>query len=314
MQNLVFTLNIVAPVFLIVAVGILLKQIKLIDQNFVSLSSKIVFTVSLPALIFVELSGLDLRNAFDIDSIGYVYVGTLLSFIIIWIITIPFIKDGKDRSVVIQGAFRGNYAIVGLALISNMFGNSGLGKASIILAFVLPLYNILAVVALTVPLRKERKLKIKDTIWEIIKNPLILAVFAALPFSYFNIPVTGVLEKTIRYLAELALPLALIGIGGSLNIKNIKEASALAFSSSIYKLIVVPLLFTYGAFLYGFRGSDLGILFILFSCPTAIASFIMAEAMGCNSKLAGNIVLITTLGSVISISIGLFILKSFKLL
>ena len=238
----------------------------------------------------------------------------MFSFFIVWVLSVPFIKDGKNLSVFVQGAYRSNFAIVGFAIISKLFGDSALGKAAIVLAFILPLYNILAVIILTVPLRKERKLNLRSTLIEIVLNPLIVAVIIGLPFSYFKLNIPSVLNLTAGFLSELALPLALIGIGGSLNLENIKKASGLAFTSSAIKIILVPTVLTLGASYFGFSGLDLGIMFVLFACPTAIVSFIMAEAMGANSKLAGNIVLISTIASVFTIAAGIVILKELALI
>jgi len=309
MENLLFIANIVVPVFIIVALGYFLRQKKLINDNFVSLSSKIVFSVSLPVLIFIEISKIDLDVILDFKLILFVYAGTIISFLLIWFLSAPFIKNGKDRAAFIQGSFRGNFAVVGLALILNIYGPEKLGKASLVLAFTVPLYNVLAVIALTVPVRKEKNLDLKKTIFEIIKNPLILGVLFALPFSYFKIPVNEMLLKSANYIAALALPLALLGIGGFLNFDDIKEGLKLTSISTVIKIILIPLAATYVAYELGFVADDLGIIFILFACPTAIASFIMAEAMGVNSKLAGNILLITTMFSVITIAVGLFILR-----
>jgi malonate transporter and related proteins len=313
-ENIIFTANTVAPVFIIVAIGYFSKKIKIINENFVDVTSKFVFSVSLPAFIFLKIVELDLSQALAIDQIIYIYTATIISFILVWIVSIPFIKDGKDRSSFIQGAFRGNFAIIGLAIISNLFGREALGEATIILAFLLPLYNVLAVIALTVPLRKEKKMDMKSTMIEIVFNPLILAVIFAIPFSYFNLKLPALAEITGTFLSDIALPLALIGIGGSLNLENIKKASTLAFTSSAIKLIAVPLFFTIIAYLLGYREKDLGVMFVLFACPTAIVSFIMAETMGANSKLAGNIILISTLGSVFTIAIGILLLKTFGLI
>lgn len=313
-ENIIFTANTVAPVFIIVAVGYFSKKIKIINENFVDVTSKFVFSVSLPAFIFLKIIELDLSKALAVDQIAYIYSATILSFILVWLISIPFIKDGRDKSSFIQGAFRGNFAIIGLAIISNLFGRDALGEATIILAFLLPLYNVLAVIALTVPLRKEKKMNMKSTLIEIMFNPLILAVIFAIPFSYFNLRLPPLVEITGTFLSDIALPLALIGIGGSLNLENIKKASTLAFISSAIKLIAVPLVFTSGAYLLGYRGKDLGLMFVLFGCPTAIVSFIMAESMGANSKLAGNIILISTLGSIFTIATGILILKTVGLI
>lgn len=313
-DNILFTANIVAPVFLIIAVGFFARKRRIINEVFVDVTSKFVFQISLPTFIFLRISVLDLSQVIEFNQIIYIYLGTTITFFLIWIGTIPFIKNPRDKSAFIQGAFRGNYAIVGLALISNLFGHEALGKATIILAFLLPLYNVLAVIVLTIPLRSKEKSIIKSGFIDILLNPLILAVIFALPFSYFEIKLPSMFVTTGVFLADLALPLALIGIGGSLNIENLKRASNLAFSASVIKIVAIPIILTFGAYLLGYKNIDLGIMFILFACPTAIASFVMADVMGANSKLAGNIIMITTLGSVFTISLGILILKSLGLI
>ena len=313
-DNIIFTGNVVAPVFLLIALGYFVKRINVINENFVEITSKFVYSVSLPALVFINITEIDLSEAIDFNQIIYIYAATLFNFFIVWALSIPFIKDGKNLSVFVQGAFRSNFAIVGFAIVSKLFGSYALGKASLVLAFVLPLYNILAVIILTVPLRKERKLNLKSTVYEIMLNPLIVAVIVGLLFSYFKIVIPSVVNSTVGFLSELALPLALVGIGGSLNLQNIKKAQGLAFTSSVIKVILVPLILTLGAYYFGFRGIDFGIMFVLFASPTAIVSFIMAEAMGANSKLAGNIVLISTVASVFTIAVGIVILKELALI
>lgn len=312
-ENIIFTANIVAPVFLIIAVGYFAKRMKIINEVFVEVTSKLVFQISLPVFIFLEISELDLSQALELKQIAYIYAATIIPYLLIWAGATPFIKNPKDKSAFVQGSFRGNYAIVGLALISNLFGGEALGKATLILAFLLPLYNVLAVIVLVVP-KHQGKINFKSIFLEILLNPLILAVVFALPLSYFKLKLPEMFISTGNYLADLALPLALVGIGGSLNMENLKRASTLAFTSSIIKIVILPIILTIGAYLLGYVMDDLGIMFIVFACPTAIASFVMADAMGANSKLAGNIIMLTTLGSVFTIAIGILLLKSFGLI
>ena len=313
LDNIFFTANIVAPVFLIIAVGFFARKGKIINEVFVDITSRFVFQISLPVFIFLKITKLDLSQVLEFDQIVYIYLGTTITYLLIWFGTMPFIKNPKDKSAFIQGAFRGNYAIIGLALISNLFGTDALGKATVLLAFLLPLYNVLAVIVLTVPMH-EGKVNTKKAFLDILLNPLILAVIFALPFSYFKIKLPDMFATTGVFLSDLALPLALIGIGGSLNIENLKRASNLAVTSSLIKIVIIPIVLTLGAYFLGYQKVDLGIMFIIFACPTAIASFVMADAMGANSKLAGNIIMLTTLGSVFTIAIGILILKSFGLI
>lgn len=310
MQNLVFSLNVVAPVFLIVLLGLVLKLTKQINENFINISSKIVFNVSMPGLIFLELSTADFRAAFEPKQIIFIYAGTLFFFIVSWILALFLSKNGRDKGAFIQGSVRSNFAIVGFAIIFNMFGDRGLTMGAIFLAFIMPVYNALAIIALTVPMNKEKKVGIKKTLLIILTNPLLLAAAFAVPFSLLKISIPYFVSKSVEYLATMTLPLALIGIGGSLNFESIKKDYRLAIIASGIKIIITPLLLIFVAIKLGYFGVNLGVMFVLFATPTAIASFIMAKAMDSNAELAGNIVLITTLGSIITMSLGIFIIKS----
>jgi malonate transporter len=310
MEQFLFTLTTIAPVFLICFLGIFLRKVRLINDDFVRISSQLVFTVALPALIFIELSETDFLQIFQGFQILYVLGATTIAFILIWCTAKFFISRGQDLGTFVQGSFRSNYAIVGFAIIVNLFGKHALSQASVILVFVMPLYNLLAIIVLTATRHQEKRLNIIKTGLHILGNPLIIATIVSMPFSTFRIPIPKVVSSTASYLSSLALPLALIGIGGSLNTKSIIKASRLAFVATVIKLILMPGVFTYIAICLGFRGEDLAVMFLLFASPTAVASFVMAKAMGANSKLAGNIVLMTTLGASVTITLGVFILKS----
>ena len=310
LDTLLFTSNIVAPIFFIVFLGYLLMRLRVIDQNFVTTASKLVFTITLPALVFMSISRMDFQAVFNPVLLGYFIIGTLITFTLLWQISKRFIHRPEDLGVFIQGAFRGNYGIVGLAVSFNMFGDSGLAQASLLLACVIPLYNILSVLALTLPMQRQGDgINISNPLLEIARNPLIIAVLLALPFSYFSwgLPLIG--NKIGNYFANLTLPLALLAIGGSLNLKSLRDTSGESGWATLIKLIIMPLILTAGAWLYGFRGQDIGILFVLFGCPTAAASFIMAKGMGGNAQLAANIVLTTTLGSLLTLSGGIYLLR-----
>lgn len=309
LQSLAFTANTVAPIFFIVFLGILLKRFGVIDGHFVSTSSRLVFTLTLPALVFMAISGTNFQAVFNPDQLIYFVAATLISFTALWLLAARWIHDGRDLGVFIQGAFRGNYGIIGLAVSYNLFADAGLAQASILLAMVIPLYNVLSIIALTVPLQKEGGLSIGNAALEIAKNPLILAVVFALPFSFMGWTLPEVVEKTGRYFANLTLPLALLAIGGSLSLKSLRDTSAMAFWATAAKLVILPLLLSLGAWAYGFEGQDLAMLFILFGCPTAAASFVMAKGVGANDQLAANIILTTTLGSVLSLSAGIYLLR-----
>jgi len=314
MPLLLFTLQIISPIFILILLGIFLRRTGLVNEIFVSQSSKFVFTISLPALIFLKIDTVTIGKAFDgkliLTSLILVFIFAMISWFISTIIT----KTPQDKGVFIQGSFRSNFAIIGLAVIASLVGENQLGKASLVLAFIMPLYNILAVVALTVPFKNERDYNLLQLLKQIITNPLILAAIAAVPFSVFHINIGNIFTTTIGYLAKIALPLALVSIGASLNIKRLKNASQLAFTAAGLKLILFPLIAVPIGLFLNFNSVEIVIIFVLFASPTAIVSFIMADAMGGNSKLASDIVAVSTLFSIITLSFGIFILKYFSLL
>ncbi|MFC2084739.1 AEC family transporter [Bacteroidota bacterium] len=314
MEDLIYIFNVVSPVFLLVLLGLSLRFIGLISESFVSITSKFVFNVSLPVLVFLKLYTVDLSRTFDIEFVLFIVLGTILLFSISWIMSFFVMKKPVDRGVFIQGSFRSNYVIVGLAIILGMLGDAALKKASLLIPFLLPIYNLLSVLVLNIYENRQYHTNLGKLIRDIIFNPLILGVIVALPFAIFKLEIYSSLKTTGEYLAGIALPLALIGIGGSMNLKIVKTITWKSVISSIIKIVFAPLLFTIIGIWIGFTGNDLGIIFIIFGCPTAIASFVMAVAMGGDGKLAGNIIVISTLGSLITITSGLFLLRIFNLI
>lgn len=309
LNTLAFTANIVAPIFFIVFMGVLLKRTQLIDDAFVATGSKLVFVVTLPTLVFMSIARMDFHATFNLNQLLYVGIGILVTTALLWVLAKRWIEAPEDLGVFVQGAFRSNYGIIGLAVSFNLFGQTGLAQASLLLALVIPLFNVLAILVLTVSSKREGGLSVKKVVIDIIKNPLIIAVFLALPFSYLGFTLPEVVERTGRYFANLTLPLALLTIGATLNLKSLKHSSSMAIWATSSKLLILPAILTLGASMMGFAGQDLVNMFVLFGCPTAAASFVMAKAMGGNAQLAANIILTTTLGSVFTLSGGIYLFK-----
>lgn len=309
MNDLIYILNVVSPVFLLVVLGMSLRYFKLIDDNFVKITSTFVFNISLPVLVFMKLYRVDLSATFDLTFVAFIFISTIILFLFNWLVSILIVSSRHDRGVFIQGASRSNFAIVGLAIILGMFGQPSLVKASLLIPFLIPLYNFSSILALTYYNNRNLKMGFGRLMKDVFLNPLILGVVAALPFAMWNINIPDAFKTTGNYLSDMALPLALIGIGGSLNIDAVKESSYISSVASIIKIVVAPLIITLISIWLGFTGTDVGIIFVVFGCPTAIVSFVMAVAMGGSAKIAGNIIVISTLGSVVTYTIGLYALR-----
>ncbi len=314
MGNLVFSINVVAPVFAIILLGVFLKQIKIIDDVFVAAASSLVYKTSLPVLIFIKISRTDFASIFNGKAVLVLYAGIAAAFLTAGTIALIFIRDRKRAGAFIQGSFWGNSVIVGLALVLNVFGDSGAAAAAIIVAFIIPVFNSLAVFVLTLFSDRGSTGLLRMICRKLSRNPLIIAVAAALPFSIFRIQLPVFLSTSLSYLGSMALPLALIGIGGSLRFSSLRANSILSIAASGIKIIMTPVVVVSLALWSGIRGELLGILFIISATPAAISSFIMASAMDSDSQLAANIIVITTLGSVFTMGAGIYILKSLGLL
>ena len=309
MRNVLFIFNIDLPIFLLIILGLFLKKLEIINDNFVKQLSNFVFKVSLPALIFLQLSSVEINTAFDSKLIVISLLLIFFVFGLSWFTSTIFTKNPEDKGAFIQGSYRSNFAIVGIAMLTGIVDSNHLGKAVMLLAFVMPIFNVLAVISLTVPLHQASNDRILTTLKEIAKNPLIISAYFAIPVSYFNVELPSSIIITLKYLSNIALPLALVGIGASINLKELLTASSHAFLASANKIIVFPIISVIIGTLLGLEDQDILILFILMGTPTAVASFVMAEAMKSNAKMTGNIITISTLGSIFTISVGVIFLK-----
>jgi len=301
------TLAITAPVFAMLFLGVLLRRLGWIDVAFINMASELVFKGTMPTMLFLSILHADLDAALQPALLGYFTLASVGGFLIAWGWSLRRCPRA-DRGVYVQGAFRGNNGIVGLALATSLYGDYGLSLGGVLAGVVILIYNTLSSVVLAFYSPHAR-----TDLWSLAKsilcNPLIIGVLAALPFAYWRITLPAWLLTSGDYFAQMTLPLALICIGGTISLAALRESGSLALSSSLMKMLWLPLLSTAGAWLCGFRGADLGVLFLYFASPTAAASFVMARAVGGNHQLAGGIVVITTLLAALTTNIGIFVLQ-----
>lgn len=301
------TFGITAPVFSMLFLGVLLRRVGSIDPPFINTASALVFNATMPVMLFLGIYHSDLHRAASPAVMLYFCLATLGGFLVAWGWAIWRVPH-EDRGVYVQGAFRGNNGIVGLALATSLYGEHGLALGSVLAALVILCYNTLATVVLAIysPVLKSDPLSIAR---QVLVNPLILGVLAALPFAWWGISLPAWLLTSGEYFARMTLPLALICIGGTLSLPILRSSGPLALSASLMKMVWLPALCTSVAWLCGFRGAELGVLFLYFASPTAAASFVMARAAQANAELAAAIVVVTTLAAALTTNLGLFILQ-----
>lgn len=308
LASLAFSLNVTGPIFLILMLGVYLKRIGILTDAFVEAGSRLVFNVTLPALLFISVSKTHISESANFELIGLGALLSISTFLILEIFAYFTVKPTEDRGVVVQGAFRSNMGIIGLAYCANAYGEAGVAAASLYLGLITILFNILSVITLSRSLHKKGQ-GIMPILKGIAKNPLIIGILLALPVSYMEWKLPEVVLKSGEYFAQMTLPLALLCTGASLSFKSMRQDMHNTVSASLGKLIFIPLVFTAGGIWAGFSGIELGVLVLMSFAPTAAASYVMVRSMGGNSVLAANIIALTTVGSVLSTSIGIAIVK-----
>ncbi|GAA0176711.1 AEC family transporter [Clostridium sediminicola] len=315
MNNIILCVNVVLPIFIVIAIGYILKQKKFIDDIFVSYSTKIVFKLAIPITLFKRIANYNFYEAVDqkfIYFLTYCFVGLFLTFILSIIIAKIVFKERDVIGAVIQGTFRSNFIIIGYPIIQNWFGDEGMATAALLTIVAVPLFNVLTIFILTIYDPDASKFSIKSVLINIIKNPLILGILVGLVFSLLNIKIPSFIQSSINIVSGLSTPLSLLGIGAFFTFTNFKKYLSPIFIATFFKIVMFPVIFTFIAHLLGFSGILLGTIFILFASPTSVSSFIMAKAMNSNSTVAANIIVFSTSISIFTLFTGIWILTSLQ--
>jgi len=307
MESLRIALEIVLPLFLLLAVGYCIKLTGIMNETSVRQTNNMIFKVFLPLLVFFNIYKTDLSSSFDMSLLLFAVVGVLLQFIISLCLVILLEHDNARRGVMLQGMFRSNFVLFGIPISTALFGDSAAGLASILIAVVIPLYNMLAVISL------ESFNGKKPSLWKILvgilTNPLIIASAVGILFVVFHIPLPTVLYKTVSDLSIIATPLAFVILGASFSFGETGRCVRDLCITLGAKLVAYPLLFIALAILMGFRDAHLAVLLTVFGSPIAVSSFTMAQQMGGDDKLAGQLVVFSSLLSVFTMFLFIFGLK-----
>lgn len=315
MDTFLFSFNAVMPLILMVALGYFLARIKLIDAGFIEKANKFCFNVAFPLSLFSTIVNIDLQT--EINGSLYAFaVAAILLIVGALMLFVPKVVQGNpQRGALIQGIYRGNFLLMGFPLARNLFGEAGIGPTAMLLPVVVALFNVVAVFVLEYYSCEENvkvsKLKI---LTGVLTNPLIIGALAGAVFSLLRIKLPLFLDRATEDVGLIAVPLALILLGGSFNWKKSAANVRLLLSATLIRMILIPAIMISAAVALGFRGPELGAIFILFCCPTAVSSYIMACSMKSDSDLAGQIVLTTTITSAVTVFAAAWLLRALQLI
>lgn len=311
MENLIFSLNATVPVFLLMILGLFLKTIGWIDDDFADKMNKFVFRVPLPLVLFKDLATVDIEEAWDTGFVLFCFCVTMISIGIAAAISRLW-RDKSIRGEFIQSSYRSSAALLGIAFIQNIYGTAGMAPLMIIGS--VPLYNVIAVLVLSLSGNEKQGINrkvIKKTLRGIVTNPIILGIAAGFIWSALKLPIPYIMERTVENVAATATPLGLMAMGASFDIRKAFAKIRPSVTAAFLKLIGFCALFLPLAVRMGFRREELVAILVMLGSATTVTSFVMAKNMGHDGVLSSGVVMLTTLCSAFTLTGWLFVLRSF---
>lgn len=312
--NLGAAVTITLPLIALVGLGMACRSVGWIDRPFVDTASGLIFKLSLPCLLFLLVLRADWRDSGSYTLIALSLANTLLITALALLAARALVREPGDRGVFVQGVFRSNMGIVSLALVGSAYGATGLALAAVPITLNTLLYNLIAVLVLT-PADESGGRARRAALRRVLHNPLILAISAGLLLVWSGWHLPGFLEHTVELLSQFALPLALLCVGASLQLRHLARPGPVAGWAAFGRLLVAPAVAVCAAHLgFGLEGTALGILFFMSAAPAATAGFAMVVAVGGNSQLSAQMIALTTVASGLTLSLGTFLLNHWGLM
>ena len=312
MENFIYSINVTMPIFLVMVIGYILKQIGMLNDNFVTVANKFNFKVTLPFMLFKDIAGVDIKAVFDIKYVLFCAIVSTICFWVVWGTAKLLVRDKTIRGAFVQSSFRGSAAVMGLAFIQNIYGSSAMGPLMIVSA--VPLYNIFSVIVLTFEANDstgiDKKAKIRQAGINICKNPIILSILAGLIVGLLGIQFPTLVNKTVSNVAQMATPLALITIGAGFEGRKALAKIAPTMAASMIKLVLQPLVFLPVAAWMGFSGEKMIAILIMLASPTTPSCYIMAKSMNNDEVLTASVIVTTTLMAAFTLTGWIFLLKT----
>ena len=313
MENLIFSLNATIPIFLMMLLGMLFRKLGWMDEVFAAKMNKFVFLVPLPVLLFEQLATVDFSEVWDIKFILFCFVVTAISITISTLISLLW-KDRSIKGEFIQATYRSSAALLGIAFIQNIYGTVGMAPLMIIGS--VPLYNIMAVVVLSVFKPGNNsfdKALVKKTLKGIATNPIIIGIVAGFVWSALKLPMPLILHKTVSSIGATATPMGLMSMGATFEMKKATSKMKPTLVAVFMKLIGFCAIFLPVAAMLGFRNEELIAILVMLGSATTVSSFVMARNMGHEGTLSSGVIMMTTLLSAFTLTMWLDVLRSFGL-
>jgi predicted permease len=311
LNNIISSFSVVYPLILQMSIGYILRRKNITDDHSLNIMNKMVFRVFLPMLLFLNIYSLKPEEALNRENrilLLITYAGVLLITVLMHLFFPVFIKDKKKCSVMIQGTFRSNLILFGIPIAASIYGEDHIGTVSLLAAFTVPLFNALAVVVLEY--YRSNTIHYRHVLISIFKNPLIIASVIAFAFLILRIKIPGRLLEPVSAMSKIATPLAFVILGGTFQFRRLAGNLKYLVLAVLGKLVLFPLAVLALAISLGYRNEAIVALIGAIAAPTAVSSFTMAIEMDADAELAGQIVVFTSIISILTLFLWVLILKT----
>ena len=314
MENIILSFNVIAPLFFLMVIGYAIANYTdLADKDLLKKANSLVFKVFLPCMLFKNIYQSNIREQMQGGLCFFAAGSLLLLFALLCLVVPKVVKKENQQGVVIQGIFRSNYVIFGVAVVENMYGSANTVTAAILSAVLVPMYNFLAVIALSF-FGGKRERDFKKVLVGILKNPLIIASVLGIIASLLGFKLPKAADTTLNDLAKLATPIAFLILGGDFDFSKVRGNLKIAGGVVAVKMVILPLIFIPMVVAMGYRNSDLLAALLAYQTPVAVSSYIMAQQAGADEQLAGQLVVFSSAVSIFTLFVTIFILRQMGLL
>ena len=313
LDSFMVAFNAVAPFLFLLGIGFGAVRLKLADRAFMDKLNAFNYKLFFPFLMFNNVYSAKPEN---MPSVKLMVTGVLsvsLLVVLLVIIVPKIVKENPRRGVIIQGIFRSNFIIYGIPLTTYVFGTEKSSVCGMMIMIMVSLFNVAAVIVLEM-FREGGKIRPKQLVLGVVKNPLLQGCVVGLLFYLLQIRLPSFIASPVSSLAGMATTMALVVLGANLRFDELKKNSRTVTAVLVIRLLLLPLVMVTFAYLIGLRGVELFLILMIFGTPVATSSYPMAQNMGGDGQLAGQLVFVSTVASLATIFLFIFALSQLGLL
>jgi predicted permease len=310
LSAIIEVVQVTAPIFIIIALGFFIRKIRLINEDGVTMLTRLAYNIGLPALFFLNITNYRLSEIFDVNIIKVIYSSYGIFLIFLLLSNLLVKRSRKTRGAVIVSSFRCNMAFIGLPILWAAYGSLALARGSLVIAFLVPLKIVLSVFLFKLYDNRRSKIDLKKILKSIVTDPLVISTVLGIIFSSLGVGLPGFIHDSLDIISGMTVTIALLSIGASFRFDQLKGDLKMVSFISFNKLIILPAIaLVMATYVFKADAFDRNVIVILFSAPMAVSAYIMGKELRSNHSLMASSLILTTILSAVTISGWLLALK-----